>query len=484
VRRSSDFRLRLPRRTARLRLTLLYGGLFLLSGIVLVGSTYVLFERATALTAPQLPKVPHTPAIQPLPSRPRLPGALYLLAQAQHQVTQDQKRLNGLPLGASSARTRALPVSPLLVQEERQLTRDQHRLAQAARQVAQAVHQVAQAGSVQAAQRASDSHQLLVDSGVALAAVAVLAVLAGWLVAGRMLRPIRTITRAARRISSTSLHERLGLKGPDDELKELGDTLDELFARLEAAFEAQRRFVANASHELRTPLTRERALVQVALGDPSTPDVWRSTGRELLASNREQETLIDALLALASSERGLDRVEQTDLADVCNTVLPRPRPDADRLGLHIETAIRPAPLEGDPRLLERLIANLVDNGISHNVADGSVQISTDTADGMAVLTVINTGPAIAPDDVDRLFQPFQRLDPRRANHTNGHGLGLSIVRAIAAAHRAGIAAQARPGGGLSVTVSFPRPRSGGTRGASVEQSGRNRRRSAARATHT
>ena len=308
---------------------------------------------------------------------------------------------------------------------------------------------------MQAAQRASDSHQLLVDSGIALAAVAVLAVLAGWLLAGRMLRPIRTITRAARRISSTSLHERLGLDGPDDELKELGDTLDSLFARLEAAFEAQRRFVANASHELRTPLTRERTLVQVALGGPSTPDEWRSTGQELLASNREQEMLIDALLTLASSESGLDQQERTDLADISRSVLARP--GLDRLGLHIETALHPAPLDGDPRLIERLIANLVDNAIAHNTANGHVQISTDTAHGRAVLTVSNSGPVIPPREIERLFQPFQRLDPRRVQHKNGHGLGLSIVHAIATAHGATISAQPLPQGGLSLSLAFPPP---------------------------
>ena len=161
-----------------------------------------------------------------------------------------------------------------------QLTRDQHQLAQAVHQLALAVHQVAQAGTVQAAQRAADSHELLVNSGIALALVAVLALLAGWLVAGRMLRPIRTITRKARRISSTNLHERLSLEGPDDELKELGDTLDDLFGRLDASFEAQRHFVANASHELRTPLTVERTLLQVALDDPdTTPEEWRATAK-------------------------------------------------------------------------------------------------------------------------------------------------------------------------------------------------------------
>ena len=195
------------------------------------------------------------------------------------------------------------------------------------------MHQLAQAGSVQAAQRAADSHQLLVNSGIALAIVAVLALLAGWLVAGRMLRPIRTITRTARRISSTSLHERLALDGPQDELKELGDTLDDLFARLEAAFDAQRHFVANASHELRTPLTAERTLLQVALDDPDTTHAeWRSTAEEVLASNDEQAHLIEALLTLASSESGLNEREPVDLAPWSRRPSPGSSPRSTRLG--------------------------------------------------------------------------------------------------------------------------------------------------------
>jgi signal transduction histidine kinase len=435
----------LPRRTARLRLTALYGGLFLLSGVALVASTYVLFQHATAFRTPHLPKIPHTPAIQPLKSA-SLPQALSVLAHDQYQLTQDQHKLS-----------LSLPLPPRLAEDQHQLTQDQHRLTRAVHQLAQAVHQVAKAGSVQAAQRASDSHQLLVDSGIALAVVAVLVLLVGWLLAGRMLRPLRTITRTARRISSTNLHERLALDGPEDELKELGDTLDDLFARLDAAFEAQRHFVANASHELRTPLTRDRALVQVALGDPSTSDVWRSTGQELLASNRQQETLIEALLTLASSESGLDQRERTDLADICQTVLARPGLDIERLGLHVETSICPAPLDGDPRLLERLVANLVDNAVGHNVGGGRVEISTDAAEGQALLTVTNTGPIVPPGEID--FQPFQRPDSRRT-HNNGHGLGLSIVRAIANAHHATITARPLPEGGLSVGVIFPSPGTG------------------------
>lgn len=466
-------KLHLPRRTARLRLTFFYGGLFLLSGIALLAATYLLFQRATALTTPRLPTVPHTPSIHKLP-QPQLPAALYQLAQAQQQAAKDQHQLTPLASAAGGGPSRL--VSPALLRDERQLTQDQHRLAQAARQVAQAVHQLEQAGTVQAAQRTSDSHQLLVDSGIALGAVAVLAVLAGWLVAGRLLRPIRTITRAARRISSTSLHERLALDGPDDELKELGDTLDDLFARLEASFEAQRRFVAHASHELRTPLTRERAVVQVALGDPSTSDVWRSAGQELLASNREQETLIDALLTLASSESGVDHRESLDLSEIAGTVA-NDRLESGRLGLHIDTDLQPAPLDGDPRLLERLIANLVSNAVTHNIEGGTVHISTGASDGKALLTVTNSGPVIPTGDIDRLFQPFQRLESGRTHHKNGHGLGLSIVRAIATAHYATLTARPLPEGGLSVSIAFPplaSPSANSDDGAFMEQSGRNR----------
>jgi signal transduction histidine kinase len=327
-------------------------------------------------------------------------------------------------------------------------------------QLAQSVHQLEQAGTVQAVQRAADSHQLVVNSGIALGIVAVLALLAGWLVAGRMLRPIRTITRTARRISSTSLHERLALDGPQDELKELGDTLDGLFARLEAAFEAQRHFVANASHELRTPLTAERTLLQVALDDPGTTTAeWRSTAEEVLASSDEQARLIEALLTLASSESGLNGHEPVDLAATVPAALAGLAPEIGRLGIHVEEVTAPAPLDGDPMLVQRLVANLLTNAVRHNMAGGRVEVRTGVQDGQAVLSVTNTGPLIQPADVDRLFQPFQRLDRRRANYKDGHGLGLSIVRAIATAHHATITAHPRPDGGLCVRVGFPQPAS-------------------------
>jgi signal transduction histidine kinase len=455
---------RFPRRTARMRLTALYGGLFLLTGAALASITYVLFERATEYKTPPIPKIPRTPAIGSLqlPSRkpPVPPGLLYLLSQAQSRLAQTQNQLTQ----AQNAQNKlaGMPVSPiatqnqLLTRDQRQLTQDQHRLAQSIHQLAQSVHQLAQAGTVQAAQRAADSHQLLVNSGIALAIVAVLALLAGWLVAGRMLRPIRTITRTARRISSTSLHERLALAGPQDELKELGDTLDSLFARLEAAFEAQRHFVANASHELRTPLTAERTLLQVALDDPGTTTAeWRSTAQEVLASSDEQAGLIEALLTLATSESGLNGHERVDLATTVSATLAGLEPETGRLGIHVEQLTEPAPLDGDPLLTERLVANLLTNAVRHNIAGGRVEVWTGVRDGRAVLSVTNTGALIPPTELDRLFQPFQRLDPRRATHKDGHGLGLSIVRAIATAHHATITAHPRPDGGLGVNVTFP-----------------------------
>jgi signal transduction histidine kinase len=446
--------LRWPRRTARLRLTAVYGGLFLLSGAVLAVITYVLFERATRYRTPPIPKVPRAPVVGSLKLPSLLLPAGYSglqnqLAQAQHQLAQAQHQLVGLPGGPIARQEQ-------LTQIQDRLTQDQRQLAQSVQQLARSVHQLAQTGPVQAAQRAADSHQLVVNSGIALAIATVLAVAAGWLVAGRMLRPIRTITRTARKISATSLHERLALDGPDDELKELGDTLDGLFARLEAAFEAQQHFVANASHELRTPLTAERALLQVALDDPGTTTAaWRSTAEEVLASSDEQARLIEALLTLASSEGGLTDREPVDLATTVTATLAGLQPETSRLGIHLDQVTEPATLDGDPLLVERLVANLLTNAVRHNVADGRVEVRTGVQEGRAVLSVTNTGPLIPPSEVDRVFQPFQRLDRRRANYKEGHGLGLSIVRAIATAHDATITAHPRPDGGLCVSVGFP-----------------------------
>ncbi len=348
--------------------------------------------------------------------------------------------------------------------DQRQLAQDQHRLAQAVNQLAEAVHQMARAGSVQAAQRASDSHQLLVNFGIALAIVAVLALFAGWLLAGRMLRPIRTITRKARRISSASLHERLSLDGPQDELKQLADTLDDLLGRLDAAFEAQRQFVANASHELRAPLTRQRALIQVALADPdASPSSLRAAHERALAAEKHLEQLIDGLLTLTRGQAGIERREDLDLAPLTSEALVARESQLAALDLDVRATFDPAPTTGDPRLLERLIANLLDNAIRHNNPGGRIEIATMTRGGRAFVLIANSGPVVPPEEIQRLLQPFQRLGAPRIHLDGGHGLGLSIVEAIANAHRAELTALARTDGGLAIEVSFPPATRGGSR---------------------
>jgi signal transduction histidine kinase len=386
-----------PRRTARLRLTFLYGGLFLACGAVLLTVSYLLAEHAVA---------PAGEVNQTGFSHIQVPPGLITVGRGRQTLSPGQVSLLMLTLGKEIS--------------------------------------------------TSDLRQVLVDAPIALALVTVVALALGWLMAGRILRPLAVITAAARQISASSLNQRLALSGPDDELKALGDTLDDLFARLEASFESQRQFVASASHELRTPLTRERAMLQVALDDPdTTAGAWRCVAAEVLASNAEQESLIEALLALAASQGGLDRREPVDLAAVTDEVLLAARPEAVRQGLSVTAVIGPASLSGDRLLTGRLVANLVGNAIAHNISGGKIEISTAARDGRAVLAVANTGPTIPPEAVGRLFQPFWRLDGRRVQHDSGHGLGLSIVRAIAVSHGAAITARARPGGGLSIEVAFP-----------------------------
>jgi signal transduction histidine kinase len=309
----------------------------------------------------------------------------------------------------------------------------------------------APAGS--AAPREVTVHQPLVGSAAGLAVVAVVSLVLGWLIAGRFLRPLRMITATARDISASNLNRRLGLRGRD-EFTDLADTLDDLFARLEASFESQRHFVANASHELRTPVTAERALLQVALADPgATAETLRSTCRDVLALGQAQERLIEALLTLATSERGIERRESFDLADIAGRVVQGRHHDAIR----VDAALAPAPATGDPNLVESMVANLVDNAVRHNVAGGWIEIATGTTGGQAAISVRNTGPVIPPDHLERLFQPFQQLGAQRIG--GGHGLGLAIIRAIARAHGATVVPRARPEGGLDIEVSFAGTRS-------------------------
>src|SRR5215472_5440958 len=319
------------------------------------------------------------------------------------------------------------------------------------------------AAAIAAALNTAERNKEIIGA-IALPIVVLLAVAGGWLIAGRLLRPLRTITATARDISASNLSRRLSLGGRDDEFAELGETLNDLFGRLEGAFESQRHFVANASHELRTPLTAERTLLQVALADPdASAATLRSTCADVLALGDRQERLIAALLTLASGEGGVEQWEPIDLAEITGNAVAVRREDAGRRGIEVSTALSAAAAKGDPRLAESLVANLVDNAIRYNVTGGRVAISTVSIAGKATLRISNTGAAISADQLERLFQPFQRLGGVRTPNGDGYGLGLSIVRAIASAHGATLTSRAQPEGGLDIEVSFPpaaQPRGG------------------------
>jgi signal transduction histidine kinase len=410
------------RRTVRLRLTAVYSVLFLVSGALLLMITYGLFRHATS------------------------------------------DRTFGFPGGATGAvvgQDQAPPADARVTGGADALTADQL-AAQAAR-----------FRKLAADRHAEELRQLLIQSGIALSVTTVAAIVLGWIVAGRVLRPLRTITTAAQHISEANLHERLAIEGPDDELKELGDTVDGLLERLEAAFRSQRQFVANASHELRTPLARQRALIQVALSDPdANADSLRDAHERVLATGAEQERLIEALLTLSRGQAGLERRQAVDLATVAERTLRGRAKDVEARGLHVDSDCGPAVTSGHPGLLERLVANLIDNAIRYNIPDGRLMVSTVTRADEVVLAVINTGPVIDARDVDGLVRPFQRLGPDRTRR-DGLGLGLSIVDAIAIAHEARISVQPHPRGGLEVDVAFPAaeaaPPSGGPVATEVER---------------
>jgi signal transduction histidine kinase len=379
-------RLRLPRRTARLRLTLLYSGLFMALGTVLIAIIFLFAGSASVAVS----------------------GAVAVVPEHVAQGSVAAVRLTPVPIG---------------------IARQQHN---------------------------ADIGRLLEVSWVVLVLTAIGSAVLGWFAAGRVLAPLRSITTTARTISAGSLHQRLAIAGPDDEFKQLGDTLDDLLSRLEASFESQRRFVANASHELRTPLTVERTLLQVALADPNaTAEELRATCEEVLAAGAEQERLLESLLTLASSERGLDRRERLDLALIAGRALLGAEPARKQRSLELTTELAPAPTTGDPGLVERLVVNLIDNAVHHNAVGGRIEIRTGIEAGDAVLAVTNTGAVIATSDIGRLLEPFRRLGRGRAADTDGHhGLGLSIVRAIAVAHDATLEVQAPAEGGLVITVRF------------------------------
>jgi signal transduction histidine kinase len=291
---------------------------------------------------------------------------------------------------------------------------------------------------------------LLLESGVALVLMAMISVLLGWIIAGRVLAPVHQITAAARRLSQANLHERIALTGPKDEIKELADTFDAMLARLDAAFDSQQRFVANASHELRTPLTTQRALVDVNLADPSaSPAQLRATLEKIRTVTDESEHLVMSLLALAKSERGLDHRTQVDLAALAQGAVDQSR------SLRIDASLEPAPVAGDRALLQRMLGNLVDNATRYNVEDGWIRMATGTSSGHAFVEVSNSGRKIPDQAVSLLFEPFRRLDGDRLSDRGGAGLGLSIVRAIATAHGGQATATPLDEGGLTVLVTLP-----------------------------
>jgi signal transduction histidine kinase len=379
-------RVRMPRRparTARLRLTALHGGLFLLCGVVLLGLLFLLFTWTTG----KLPQV-------------NLPPVPASAAQA-----------------AKEARTAML------------------------------------AGKIVA----SDRDQLLINSIIALGIVAVIAVALGWLAARRVLRPLSTITATARRISASSLRERLNLPGPRDELKDLGDTLDDLFARLETSFEAQRRFVANASHELRTPLTMMRTALDVATCKP------HPTGQDvtILAAKMRRgldqaDRLLESFLMLARAQNGSFTGEATvSLGQLASAALAERSQAIAAMRLTIEQAGQDVAVAGSEILLTRMVGNVIDNAVRHNQPGGRIQITTQADGARARLTVETGGRILDAGEIRELAQPFRRLAPDRTGSDNGTGLGLSIVAAVAATHHGTLDLQARPQGGLGVIIELP-----------------------------
>ena len=394
-------RLRFPRYTIRLRLAVLYGGVFMILGTLLLAIIFLTVRSSSH-------------------------GEIVSAEGATARIVE--RHVHAEPSGSTLTTIRETPASAR-------------------------AHQL---GAVAVNVNNSDLHHLLTWSVIALAIMVLASMALGWVLAGRVLRPLQTITATARAISVSNLHQRLALDGPNDELRELGDTFDELLGRLEASFEAQRQFVANASHELRTPLTLERAIIEVTLADPATNETsLRAACERVLAIGDQQEHTIEALLTLARSERGVERRAPLQLDVITGKLIAESREALERSGLRFDAKLSDAATTGDPRLIERLVANLLDNAIHHNAPHGWVLVTT-AADGQqAVLSVANSGPVIRPEEAELLTQPFRRHGTQRTAHGDDHGLGLSIVSAIATAHGATLSVLPQAAGGLRVEVRFP-----------------------------
>ncbi|GAB3813988.1 sensor histidine kinase [Kribbella italica] len=392
--------------TLRTRLTLLYGGLFLVAGAVLLAITSVLVQNSLA---GQLAK------------------------QADARITAIRSAAAASPDGPE----RPGPEQP---STERPGTDVEAQVAEIRRQ--------------QDELRSAAARSVLTGGGIALLGVGLLAGGAGWVVAGRALRPVQRIRETAHRISTSTgagrgLHERIGLDGPDDEVKQLADTFDEMLEHLDRSFDGQRRFVANASHELRTPLALNRALIELAVTEPAASAEIRRLGGSLLEVNHRHERLIEGLLVLADSENEVTERTAVDLAEIADQVVH------DAGDLEVRREFAPVEVTGDPVLLERLIQNLVENAVRHNQPGGWLSVATARSGDDALLTVANTGAEIPAYEVESLFRPFHQRGTPRAGAERGFGLGLSIVRAVARSHGGEATAHPRPGGGLVVEVRLP-----------------------------
>jgi len=304
----------------------------------------------------------------------------------------------------------------------------------------------------------SDQHQLLIASGIALAIMAGVSLAVGWLVAGRFLRPLRTITTTTRDISATNLHERLRLTGPDDELKELADTFDQLLDRLERSFAFERQFVANASHELRTPLAGMRTSLDVAMAKPEPVPAHVLTLADRLRRELDHvDRLLESFLTLAHSQQGpLSDESAVSLGQLARLALERRADAISTMRIDVEQQTRPdAWVTGSETLLSRMVGNLIDNAIGHNQPGGWLRVATSVDDKRAQVIVENGGPLLDPDEVNNLAQPFRRIGAERTGSDDGFGLGLAIVSSIVEVHRGTLDLEALSDGGLRVSITLP-----------------------------
>ncbi|MDN3292634.1 ATP-binding protein [Streptomyces ficellus] len=380
------------RPTIRIRLTLLYGGMFLIAGILLLSIIYLLAAQA-----------------------------LHIGSELPFKIVDGQVTSTVCNFPERAGPSEFNEAMNACVNQQRQHALD----------------------------------DLLRRSLFALLGLSIIAFAFGYAMAGRVLSPLGRITRTARNVAGTDLSRRIELDGPDDELKELADTFDDMLDRLERAFTAQQRFVANASHELRTPLAINRTLLEVHLSDPGAPVELQQLGRTLLATNERSEQLVEGLLLLARSDNEVVERKPVDLAEVASRAIDQTRAEAEAKGVEIRGERAPAVVQGNGVLLERIALNLVQNAVRYNVDGGWVEVTTETQHGQAVLVVSNTGPVVPAYEIDNLFEPFRRLRQDRTGSDKGVGLGLSIARSVARAHGGRIIAEPREGGGLVMRVTLP-----------------------------